>query len=251
MLIPTSRADRKPDKARSSGGRGGLYFMAFAVCAACVVQFADTTWAQCAARDVLRNQMELKARPAPPSELPIKSAREVATWKTIAIGTFSGPVRLPNELDAMGCNVGGQASEILARPTFTVGSRKIDVELVVITPARLGFASDTVSLADVYARARHVGFELAAAEVGPQLRIQYLDQPMGEFLIIAMEPIKTWSGEPIILNVANGAAGLILIGQDGRAEAEMPATSRFVFARSHQSAPVAELLDQAAAILPP
>lgn len=251
MLIPTGRADCKPDKARSSGGPVGLYFMAFALCAACVVQFADTTWAQCAALDVLRNQMEVKARPAPPSELPIKSARDVATWKTIAIGTFSGPVRLRNELDAMGCNVGGQASEILARPTFTVGSRKTDVELVVITPARLGFASDTVSLADVYARARQVGFELAAAEAGPQLRIQYLDQPMGEFLIIAMEPIETWSGEPIILNVANGRAGLILIGQDGRAEAEIPATSRFVFARSHQSAPGAELLEQAAAILPP
>ncbi|WP_354231233.1 hypothetical protein [Bradyrhizobium sp. F1.4.3] len=221
------------------------------LCAASVVQFADTTWAQCAARDVLRNQLKLKTRTAQPSQLPINSARDVATWKTIAIGTFAGSITLRNELDSMGCNVGGQASEILARPAFAVGSRKTDVELVVVTPAQLGFTSDTVSLADVYARARQLGFELAAAEVGPQLRIQYFDQPMGEFLIIGMEPIKTWSGEPIILNVANGGAGLILIGQDGRAGAEIPATSRFVFARSHQSAPGAELIDQTAAILPP
>jgi hypothetical protein len=107
-----------------------------------------------------------------------------------------------------------------------------------------------VTLAAVYAWARQLGFELAAAEVGPLLRLQYTDQPMGEFLIVGMEPIKTWSGEPIILNVANGGAGLVLIGQDGGAGAEIPATSRFVFARSQQHEPDTELADQAAAFLP-
>ncbi|MGY4451042.1 hypothetical protein ACVWZR_005702 [Bradyrhizobium sp. i1.3.1] len=125
------------------------------------------------------------------------------------------------------------------------------MELILVSPAQLGFTSDTVTLADVYARARQLGFELAAAEVGPQLRIQYLDQPIGEFLIIGMEPIKTWSGEPIVLNVANGGAGLILIGQDGKAASEIHVTSRFVFARSHQSAPGTGPIDQAAAFLPP
>lgn len=153
-------------------------------------------------------------------------------------------------MDRMGCNVGGGAAEILARPTFILTSRKADVELAVVSPAQLGFTSDNVTLADLHARARNLGFELAPAEVGPQLRIQYLDQPMGEFLIIGMEPIKTWSGEPIILNVANGGAGLILIGQDGRAEAEIPVTSRIVLVRSRKSAPNVELIDEAAAILP-
>ncbi|BCA00297.1 MULTISPECIES: hypothetical protein [Bradyrhizobium] len=170
------------------------------------------------------------------------SARDVATWKTITIGTFANPLTLRNELDSKGCNVGGQAAEILARPTFTVGSQKTDVELANVSPAELGFTSDSVTLADVYARAQQRGLKLAAAEVGPQLRVQYFDQPMGEFLIIGMEPIKTWSGEPIILNVANGGAGLILIGQDGRAEADIPVTSRFIFARSRQPAASTELV---------
>lgn len=221
------------------------------LCAACVVQFASTASAQCAARDVLQNQLKFKTPSAQASQLPIQSVRDIPTWKTITIGTFADPPRLRNELDGMGCNVGGQAAEILARPTFTVGSHKTDVELVAISPAQLGFTSDTVTLADVYARARQLGLELAAAEVGPQLRIQYFDQPMGEFLIIGMEPIKTWSGEPIILNVANGGAGLILIGQDGRATAEIPVTSRFVFERSRQSAPSAQLVEQAVGLLPP
>ena len=83
------------------------------------------------------------------------------------------------------------------------------------------FQTDTASLADIYARAQQLGFGLAAAEVAPQLRLQYLDQPIGEFLV-GMEPIKTWKGVPVILTVANGGAGLVLIGQDGSADAEIP-----------------------------
>ncbi len=73
----------------------------------------------------------------------------------------------------------------------------------------------------------------------PQLRLQYLDQPVGEFLVIGMNPIRTWTGEEVFLTVANGGAGLILIGQDGRADTEIPVTSRFVFLRSLPITPAA------------
>ncbi|MGY8634845.1 hypothetical protein RAD15_20435 [Bradyrhizobium sp. 14AA] len=250
-MIPTSRANCRAGKDHSNARLLSRCSVVSLLCAACLVQFASTASAQCAARDVLQNQATFKTHSALASLQPIKSVSDVATWKTIAIGSFADPIKLRNELHGMGCNVGGQAAEILARPAFTVSSRKTDVELVVVSPAQLGFTSDTVTLADVYARARQFGLELVAAEVGAQLRIQYLDQPMGEFLIIGMEPIKTWGGEPVILNVANGGAGLILIGQDGRAEADIPATSRFVFARSRRSLSSTELVEQAAARLPP
>jgi len=104
-----------------------------------------------------------------------------------------------------------------------------------VSAAELGFQTDTARLADIYTRARQLGFGLAAAEVAPQLRLQFLDQPMGEFLI-GMEPIKTWTGEPVILTVANGGAGLVLVGQDGRADAEIPVAARFLFVRSNEAA---------------
>src|SRR5438046_1008043 len=82
----------------------------------------------------------------------------------------------------------------------------------------------------------HLTFKkTAAAEVAPQLRLQYFDQPIGEFLV-GMEPIRTWKGVPVILTVANGGAGLVLIGQDGRADAEIPVASRFLFVRSNEAA---------------
>ncbi|UWU72378.1 hypothetical protein [Bradyrhizobium sp. NC92] len=246
-----SRARCAAGSGRSSARRVCSYLLACILQAACVVPFASTASAQCAARDVLQNRLKPKSHSAPASEQPIRSARDVATWKTITIGTFANSLTLRNDLASKGCSVGGQAAEILARPAFTVSSQKTNVELVHLSPAQLGFTFDTVTLANVYARAQQVGLKLAAAEVGPQLRIQYFDQPVGEFLIIGMEPIKTWSGEPIILNVANGGAGLILIGQDGRAEADIPVTSRFIFVRSHQPAASSEVVGSVAAFLPP
>ncbi|WFU45211.1 hypothetical protein QA640_34135 [Bradyrhizobium sp. CB82] len=225
--------------------------MSVALCAACIFQFASEARAQCTARDVLQNQ--LKLRKAPSVRVPevlVSSAANVPAWKTITLGTFANSFALRNALDASGCNVGGLAAEILARPAFVVSSTKKNVELVTVSAAELGFTTDSVTLAAIYARAKQLGFRLAAPETGPQLRLQYLDQPMGEFLIIGMEPIKTWGGEQVILNVANGGAGLILIGQDGKADAEISVTSRVVFARSDEAVP-ADQLEKAAAFLPP
>lgn len=235
-----------------SRARPGRCFILSILWAACIVLFANAeARAQCSARDVLQNRLSFRLSAAPAQRPLIQAARDAPIWKRITIGTFADSMALFNELDVTGCKVGGQASEILARPTFTLGSRKTDVDLVAVSPAELGFMSDTVTLAAVYARARQLGFALAAAEVGPQLRLQYFDQPMGEFLIIGMDPIETWSGEPIILNVANGGAGLVLIGQDGRAGAEISATSRVVFVRPQQRDLDTELAEQAGAFLSP
>jgi len=86
------------------------------------------------------------------------------------------------------------------------------------------------SLADVYNRARQLGLQLCPAEAGPQLRLAYRDQPRGEALHIAMEPIATYRGDPTILALANWGSGLLLIGSDGRSESMVHRKSRFVFA---------------------
>ena len=220
-------------------------------CALCVFQFATEAGAQCSARDVLQNQLKLKTASAGYAPItPVRSAADLPVWKRITLGGFSNSFTLRNALDAIGCHVGESAAEILARPAFIVGSTKKEVELVTVSAAALGFETDTVTLATIYARAKRLGLRMAAAEVGPQLRLRYLDQPIGEFLVIGMDPIKTWSGEEVILNVANGGAGLILIGQDGSANATVSAITRFVFERPNEVVPV-DQLEQAAALPPP
>jgi hypothetical protein len=222
------------------------------LCTACIVLFASEASAQCAARDVLRNHLTLrKTSSANMPPIPVRSAVAVPVWKRITVGTFANSLALRNALDAAGCGIGDQAEEILARPAFTVSATKTDVELVAVSAAELGFATATASLADIFARAQQLGFGLAAAEIAPQLRLQYFDQPIGEFFLIGMKPIKTWEGEPVILNVANGGAGLVLIGQDGSADAEITVASRFLFVRSNEaaSAKAAHGLDEAVAFV--
>jgi len=229
--------------------RGGTHLVAM-LCAARIVLFSHEAEAQCSARDVLQNHLILKKTPS--ADMPpvlVRSAVAVPVWKTITVGTFANSFSLRNALDAAGCRIGDLAGEILARPAFTVSATKTNVELIAVSVAELGFQTDTASLADIYARARQLGFGLAAAEVAPQLRLQYFDQPIGEFLVVGMEPVKTWAGDPVILTVANGGAGLLLIGQDGSADAEISAVSRILFVRANEALPAeaAHVLDETAA----
>jgi hypothetical protein len=213
--------------------------------------FASEARAQCTARDVLQNQLTLKKIPsANTRQTPIRSAVNVPVWKTITVGTFASAFALTNALDAAGCSIGSLAGEVIARPAFFISTAKRNVDLVAVTAVELGFQTDTASLTEIYGRAQQLGFELPAAEVALQLRLQYFDQPIGEFLITGMEPIKTWDGEPIILTVANGGAGLIVIGQDGSAHAQIPVTSRFLFVRANGNVP-SDRAEEARAILPP
>ena len=155
-------------------------------------------------------------------------------WKAIKLGEFANSFALRNALDAADCGIGDLAEEILARPAFTLASTKTDVDLVVVSAAELGFAVEPVSLRDIYSRAEKLGLGLAPAEVGPALRLQYFDQPIGEFLHVGMKPITTWQGDSVIFVVANGGAGLILIGQNGSADTQMHASSNFLFVRPRE-----------------
>lgn len=231
------------------GREVGCYINVVAtLCAGSILLFASEAKSQCAARDVLQNQLKFgKIPPVARPQTPVRSAVDVPVWKTITVGTFADTFALRNALDTVGCGVGGSVGEILSRPGFTLSATKAGVELFSVSAAELGFQTGTASLANIYARAQQLGFGLATAEVAPQLRLQYFDQPIGEFLTIGMQPIRTWKGESVILTVANGGAGLILIGQDGSPDAEISVTSRILFLRSNEGAPADGLPKQAAA----
>ena len=115
----------------------------------------------------------------------------------------------------------------MGRPAFPYVTAKTEVELAVVSAAELGVESE-LPLADVYNRARQVGLVLCPAEVGPQLRLDYRQQPLSESLIIAMEPVKTYSGEPTILSLVNWGTVLALLG--GASDFMVHPYHRFVFA---------------------
>ena len=158
------------------------------------------------------------------------AAIELRIWKSIMLGINKGVDAYREALAAERVRIGDSADEILGRPAFFYARTPKQVKLVVLSSAELGLEADAVSHAEVYRRAKQMGLELCPAEVGPQLRLAYRNQPLGEALDIAMEPVSTYAGEPTILALVNFGTGLALIGADGGSESMVPRTRRFVFA---------------------
>ena len=171
--------------------------------------------------------------PAQPPKPQPASASEIPIWKTITLGEYKGVNAVRAALDRVSCPiaVGEWADEILGRPAFPFSKEKAEVDLVVLSVADLGFATKGASLRDIHSHALALGLELCPSEVGPVLRLNYLNQPVGEFLHIAMRPIGRYTGELVDFTLANGGAGLLLVGADGRPEVILPGAARFVFVR--------------------
>ena len=121
-----------------------------------------------------------------------------------------------------------RSGKILGRPAFPFIKAPVELDLVVLSVSELGFG-DLASLHDIYARAVSLGFELCPAEVGPALRLNYFDQPLGEFLHIAMKPVAKYNGELVDFTIGNGGNGLLLLGGDARRKRTLPGADRFEF----------------------
>ncbi|MDO8486431.1 MAG: hypothetical protein Q7S77_01915 [Candidatus Staskawiczbacteria bacterium] len=120
------------------------------------------------------------------------------------------------------------ANDILGKPAFSVATEESEVDLVVISVAELGFKKGA-TLKDIYAKVKERGLELCPNEVGPQLRLQYPDQPKGEWLIIGMDPIAGSDGCLKLFYVEQGGGVLWLFGSDGYPDFIWRGLNRFVF----------------------
>ena len=116
-------------------------------------------------------------------------------WKTIELGTgLKTADDFRKAIEASGYKISKWASDILNKQAFTVASEKTELDLVKITGVDLGFTKN-VTRKKIYDRAIKLGLELCPNESGPQLRLQYKDQPNGEWLYIAIEPIVVSDGD--------------------------------------------------------
>jgi hypothetical protein len=161
----------------------------------------------------------------------VNAASELPVWKTVTLGQHRGVDAVRNALDKPRIAIGDTADEVLGRPAFSFSSERRELDLVLVSVAQLGFGARGATLADIHARALGLGLDLCPEEVGPQLRLQYRNQPVGEFLHIAMKPQRTYQGAPIDFSLANSGAGLALLGGSASPELVISASVRFVFVR--------------------
>ncbi len=149
-------------------------------------------------------------------------------WKTIKLGTLKNADEFRKALKKDGFKIGDWGNDIIGKPAFTVASTEEEIQLVNVSVADLGFKNGA-TYKDICAKAKELGLELCPNEVGPQLRLQYKDQPKGEYLRIAMEPITDSDGILGIFDVGHGGDDLWLYGHYGYSVSFWSADYRFVF----------------------
>ena len=154
-------------------------------------------------------------------------------WRTVKLGTglLTGrDFHTAFAESSFGVSVG--ALRIFDQPAIKVIALETEVTLVLATPAELGF-SGGAALAEIYMRAGGIGLELCPPEVGPQLRLQYPDQPEGEHLIVGMDPVVSGlnTGGCFVFGLVNKGGGLLLSVTDARPDHVWDAGRRFVFVR--------------------
>ena len=92
----------------------------------------------------------------------------------------------------------------------------------------MGFKNGATT-AEIYQKAEKLGLELCPAEVGPGLRLKYLDQPLNEWFLIAMKQISDRGSGPRVFRLVRRADGLWLGGGWAGPGGGWRPTDRFVF----------------------
>ena len=123
------------------------------------------------------------------------------TWKIIKVGTgLRTVVDFTAALQRSGCSIGHFWTDTLLKSmVLKLATKETKIALVKISPRQLRrFEPESrhspVRLDDAYERAMMMGLRLCPAEVGAQLRLQYLDQPPNSHLLIAMQSVVTRPG---------------------------------------------------------
>jgi hypothetical protein len=130
------------------------------------------------------------------------------TWKVITLGTMSAS-ELRQTLKDEGFSVSGFAEDILTR--IAVASPTSTIEAIAVSTDDLELERKATR-EQIYARAMERGFDLVPAEVGPQLRLQYPDQPDGERLFVGMEPMTACDGNHYVFLVKREGSSRWLFG---------------------------------------
>jgi len=148
-------------------------------------------------------------------------------WKTIKLGTFKNAAELLGALRAAGYEVSDWARDLLNNTRIV--NKKTKVDLVFKTLDDLGLGEYGVSYEQITARALKLGYQPCPAEVGPQLRLQYKDQPVGEVLIIVMETTCGSSGVSAVFSIERDSDSLQLDARYRNPDGLWHSYPRFVF----------------------
>jgi hypothetical protein len=99
-------------------------------------------------------------------------------------------------------NISDHAMDMLKSKEFTVLEESESAVLIRLKVGDLGFPKGKCPTTDeIYKRIEELGLELCPAEVGPQYRLQYAYQPIGNWFRIGMKSIVGRDGNPDVFSM--------------------------------------------------
>ena len=117
--------------------------------------------------------------------------------------------QLKLELKKKKIEISGNTEDMLRSKKFTTLNHQEQITLVRLKVRDLGFKNGGTT-DEIYTKAKEFGLELCPAEVGPNLRLKYMDQPSGEWLYIAMKQLSGSGGHPRVFKLERNGADLWL-----------------------------------------
>ena len=132
------------------------------------------------------------------------------------------------EMTAKNINITNYAKSMLKSREFIYTKNSEEITLIRLTVADLGFKNNATA-DQVYQRAEDLGLELCPADTCPNWRLKYQNQPLDEWVRVAMKQIPDSDGYPGVFGLLRDGGGLWLSGDWAGPGSEWSPGDEFVF----------------------
>lgn len=129
-----------------------------------------------------------------------QAAVVIAVWLTLKLGTRKDAAAYIEAVEASGAKVSDWARDIMSKEAFKVSPEVREVKFARATLRQLGLKKQS-TLTQIIARAKERGLLKCLPEDGPLVRENYCDQPSGEYLWMAMDPIVDSHDDPRVFHI--------------------------------------------------
>ncbi len=145
---------------------------------------------------------------------------------TVELGNNIDNLRLA--IENKNIKIGKCADCLINSSLFLISKEVKKISLVTKSVSELGF-NEGANFDQICKAANEIGLSKCPMEVGPLLRSIYLNQPIDEWLVIAMDSIIDSEGNPRMFLVGCNRHGRWLVGDFGFSEHIYGKNKKFVF----------------------
>lgn len=156
------------------------------------------------------------------------------TWCKVKLGTgLMTTDDFRKALRRARVKISDRGNEVLNSSNFVVSDKEVEIELIEVTPAELGFRFGA-KYEEICFRAEKLGLELCPNEVGPQLHLQHIDLLKHNDFVVAMEAVPVSKGNVAVFFLVHDNCVRCLDGIGGHSCLFWNGTSRFLFIRRNK-----------------